>query len=109
MLSHPTINLFCVFGRTEQIIILGLTQAETDKTNTLDIFGSFILSVKGQNLNLGILQAFLQTFERTNIRDQCLCRFFNKGENLRLMILHNFPHLCKNITQSLCNQTKHNC
>ena len=53
--------------RIEQIRILGLKQTESDKTNILDIFGSFILSVKGKNMNLGILQAFLQTlFERTN-------------------------------------------
>ena len=54
MLSQPTINLLYVFGRTEQIRILGLKQTKSDKTNTLDIFGSFILSVKGQNMNLGI-------------------------------------------------------
>ena len=70
MLSQPKINLFCVFGRTEQIRVLNLKQTESDKTNTLDIFGSFILSVKGKSTKLGILQAFLQTlFERTNKRD----------------------------------------
>ena len=67
MLSQPKIHSFCVLGRTEQIKILGLKQTESDKTDTLDIFGSFILSVKGKNMNLGILQAFMQTlFERTS-------------------------------------------
>ena len=36
-------------------------QTESDKTNTLGIFASFILSVKGKSTKLGILQAFLQT------------------------------------------------
>ena len=95
MLSQATINLSCVFGRTEQIRTLGLKQTKSDKTNTLDIFGSFILSVKGQNMNLGILQAFLQTFERTNKSHKYSCEFFNKGGNLHLMILHNFHTFAK--------------
>ena len=63
MLSRPEINLFCVFGRIEQImhIVLSLKQSESDKTNTLGIFGSFIFSVKGKGTKLGMLQAFLQT------------------------------------------------
>ena len=70
VLSQPKINLFCVFGRIEQIRILRLKQTERE-TNTLDIFSSFILSVKGNSTKLGILQAFLQIlFERTNKRDQ---------------------------------------
>ena len=69
MLSQPKINLFCVFGRIEQIRILSLKQTENDKTNTSDTFGSFILSVKGKSTKLGILQAFLQTLQikETNI------------------------------------------
>ena len=61
MLSQPKINLFYVFGRIEQIIVLSLKQTESDKTDTLGIFGSFILSVKGKSTKLGILQVFLQT------------------------------------------------
>ena len=67
MLSQPKINLFCVFGRVEQISVLSLKHTESDKTNTSDIFGSFVLSVKGKITKLGILRAFLQTlFDRTN-------------------------------------------
>ena len=40
---------------------LSLKQTESDKTNSLDIFGSFILSMKRKSTKLGILQAFLQT------------------------------------------------
>ena len=61
MLSQPKINLFCVFGRIEQIIILSFKQTESDKTNTLGIFGSFVLSVKRKSTKLGMLQVFLQT------------------------------------------------
>ena len=61
MLSQPKINLFCVLGRIEQVIVLSLKQTESDKTNTLGIFGSFILSVKGKSTKFGMLQAFLQT------------------------------------------------
>ena len=41
--------------------MLSFTQTESDKTNTLGIFASFILSVKGKSTKLGMLQAFLQT------------------------------------------------
>ena len=61
MLSQSKINLFCVFGTIEQIIILSFKQTESDKTNTLGIFGSFILSVKGKSAKLGMLQSFLET------------------------------------------------
>ena len=40
---------------------LSLKQTESDKTNSLDIFGSFTLLLKGKSRKLGILQAFLQT------------------------------------------------
>ena len=52
MLSQSKINLFCVFGRIEQIIILSFKQTESDEINTLCIFGSFILSVKERVQNL---------------------------------------------------------
>ena len=61
MLPQSEINLFCVFGRIEQIIILSFKQTESDEINTLSIFGSFILSVRGKGTKLGTLQAFLQT------------------------------------------------
>ena len=61
VLSQLKINLVCAFGRIEQIIILSFKQTESDQTNTLGIFGSFILSVKGKWTKLGMLQAFLQT------------------------------------------------
>ena len=61
MLSQPKINLFCDFGRIEQIIILSFNQTESDKINTLGIFRSFILSLKGKSTKLGMLQAFLET------------------------------------------------
>ena len=41
--------------------MLSFKQTESDKTNTLGIFASFILSVKGKSIKLGMLQAFLQT------------------------------------------------
>ena len=63
--------MFFVFGRTEHIGVLSLKQNESDKTNTVDVFDSFILSVKGKSTKLVILQAFLETlFEITNKRDQ---------------------------------------
>ena len=47
MLSQLKINSFCVFGEIEQIrVLISLKQTESDKTNSLDIFGSFIVSVK---------------------------------------------------------------
>ena len=41
--------------------MLNFKQTENDKTNTLGIFASFILSVKGKSTKLGMLQAFFQT------------------------------------------------
>ena len=41
---------------------IGLKPTKSDKTNNLDAFGSFILSVKRKSSKLGILQAFLQTY-----------------------------------------------
>ena len=64
MLSQPKINLFCVFGRIEQIIVLSLKQTESDKTNTLGIFGLLILSVKGKSTKVGMLQAILANIGR---------------------------------------------
>ena len=85
MRSQPKINLFCVFGRTEQIIFLSLKQTESDKTNTLGIFGSFILSVKGKSTKLCMLQAFLQTMADDIIHLDELCQ-------LSLIVhLTNFP------------------
>ena len=76
MLSQPKINLFCVFGGIEQVRILSLKLTESDKTNALDTFSSFILSVKGKSTKLGVLQAFLQTlFERTKKETNILVRF----------------------------------
>ena len=40
---------------------LRFKQTESDKTNTLGIFVSFILSVKEKSTKLCMLQAFLQT------------------------------------------------
>ena len=41
--------------------MLSFKQTEGEKTNTLGIFASFILSVKGKSTKLSMLQAFLQT------------------------------------------------
>ena len=48
---------------------LSLKQTEIDKTDSLDIFGSFILSVKGKSTKLGILQAFLQHYFKEQIEE----------------------------------------
>ena len=48
---------------------LSLKQTESDKTNSSDIFGSFILSVKGKSRKLGILQAFLQHYFKEQIKE----------------------------------------
>ena len=76
------------------------------------MFGSLFLSVKEKSTKLGILQASLQTlFERTNKETNILVSFSVK---LRIyiqsfyIIFHIFAK-CKNITQSLCYQTQHNC
>ena len=69
MLSQPKTNLFCVFGRIEQIRILSLKQTENDETNSLDVFSSFILSMKGKSTKLGILQAFLQHYFKEQIKE----------------------------------------
>ena len=61
MLSQPKINLFCVFGRTEQILSLKQTESE-NKYFRYNWFIYFVSERKSTKLD--ILQVFLQILNK---------------------------------------------
>ena len=85
MLSQPQINLFCVFARIEHTVILSFKQTESDKINTLGIFGSFILSVQGKRQHAKIGR--FSTIDKLSVQ----LNYANSGLVCLIVHLTNFP------------------
>ena len=113
MLPQSKFNLFYVFGR----IILSFKQTESDEINTLGIFGSFILSVKGGVQNLAHCKhsckhwPFLYYRQIIHLVGLCqfkFCLFDSSSDKFSSIKMGNkwIIHLYTNSSKSTKNQTK---